>query len=83
MTRKAALTEIITTMTTKRDWHCEVVEPETVIDRNYKNTQMVRRFFKEQIGDQFKFDRPFMAWMTENTGKTMQDAVKEWLRRHG
>ena len=74
---------IITTMSTKRDWHCEVVEPGTVIDENYKSTQMVRRFFKEQIGDHFKFNRPFMAWMKESTGKTMQDAVNEWLRRHG
>lgn len=83
MTRKAALTEIIATMTTKRDWHCELVELDTVIDEHYKNTQMVRRFFKEQIGDHFKFDRPFMAWMKENTGRTMQDAVEEWLHRHG
>lgn len=70
-----------TTMTESRDWHSAPISSETVIDAHYKNTQNVRRFFRAQIGDHFKFDRPFMAWMKSHTGSTMRDAVNEWLRR--
>jgi len=41
----------------------------------------VRRFFKSECGDHFKFDRSFMAWLKTGKNKTMGDAVKEWLRR--
>jgi hypothetical protein len=44
------------------------------IDANYKNTQNVRRFFKSQLGEHFKFDRSFMKWMLDNNGKTLADA---------
>jgi hypothetical protein len=47
----------------------------------YRNTQNVRRFFKKECGDSFRFDRPFMAWMKNGKRKTMGDAIKEWLRR--
>ncbi|MEM8539761.1 MAG: DUF6434 domain-containing protein [Pseudomonadota bacterium] len=70
-------------MDSKRDWHCEVVELDTIIDDTYKNTQNVRRFFKANIGDHFKFDRSFMKWMTDHKGSTMQDAINEWQKRHG
>ena len=66
----------------KRDWHCEVIEPDTVIDDTYANTQNVRRFFKAEIGDHFRFDRPFMAWMKANKGRTMRDAINQWLSTH-
>jgi hypothetical protein len=42
----------------------------------------VRRFFKRECGEHFRFDRPFMAWLKRATNKTMGDAVNEWLRRH-
>lgn len=66
---------------TKLDWHSDSISSETPIDSAYKNTQNVRRFFKAHCGEHFKFDRPFMAWMKESEGKTMGDAVAEWLRR--
>lgn len=66
---------------TKLDWHSDTITSSTCIDSAYKNTQNVRRFFKAQCGDHFKFDRPFMAWMKANIGKTMGDAVVEWQRR--
>lgn len=69
-------------MTEERDWHCEVIELDTVIDATYKNTQNVRRFFKEHVGDHFKFDRSFVAWMKNNHGATMGDAINEWQRRN-
>ena len=73
------ITDMGTIMSEKRDWHCEVIDPETIIDDTYRNTQNVRRFFKARIGDHFRFDRPFMAWMKENKGKKMRDAVKHWI----
>lgn len=68
-------------MTEKHDWHSDPITKETVIDAGYRNTQNVRRFFRAAIGERFRFDRPFMAWMKDNRGATMSDAVAEWLRR--
>ena len=65
----------------KFDWHADEISSSTVIDATYRNTQNVRRFFKSICGEQFKFDRDFMLWMKDNTGKTMGDAVTEWQRR--
>ncbi len=65
----------------KFDWHCDRISPSTLIDASYKNTQNVRRFFKKHCGDHFKFDRSFMQWMKENTGKSMANAVTEWKHR--
>jgi hypothetical protein len=63
------------------DWHSAPLEPSTRIDRFYKNTQNVRRFFKREIGAHFKFDRSFMEWMKKHNGLTLSDAVAEWRRR--
>ena len=49
----------------------------------YRNTQNVRRFFKRECGDGFRFDRDFMAWMKNGKRKTMGDAANEWKRRAG
>ena len=65
------------------DWHRDPITPGTRITTTYRNTQNVRRFFKAQCGDHFKFDRPFMAWLKSGKPKTMRDAVREWLRREG
>jgi Domain of unknown function (DUF6434) len=65
------------------DWHGDLITLKTPITKTYRNTQNVRRFFKAQCGDHFKFDRAFMAWLKNGKNKTMDDAVKEWLRREG
>ena len=65
------------------DWHYSVLSSHTIIEPDYRNTQNVRRFFKDEIGEAFKFDRPFMSWMQDNAGKTLGDAVDEWRRRKG
>lgn len=59
----------------KFDWHAAPLSADTPLTDNYRNTQNVRRFFKSQLGDSFKFNIAFMEWMTENTGKTLGDAV--------
>jgi hypothetical protein len=63
------------------DWHADPITRKTPITSSYRNTQNVRRFFRKECGDHFKFDRAFMAWMKRAEAKTMGDAVKEWLRR--
>ena len=63
------------------DWHANPITRATPITKSYRNTQNVRRFFKAQCGDDFKFDHPFMAWLKGATDKTMGDAADEWLRR--
>ena len=63
------------------DWHGEKITSRTRINRSYRNTQNVRRYFRQECGDDFKFDRSFMAWMKAAENKTMGAAAKEWLRR--
>ena len=63
------------------DWHGGRITRATPITGSYRNTQNVRRFFKQECGGAFKFDRPFMAWLRDGTAKTMGDAADEWLRR--
>lgn len=63
------------------DWHKDPITRETLITSTYRNTQNVRRFFKAACGADFKFDRPFMAWLKNGKTKTMGDAADEWQRR--
>lgn len=60
------------------DWHSAELTPQTVITDSYRNTQNVRRFFKAHIGADFKFNRPLMAWMKQNTGKPLSDAIEAY-----
>ncbi|MEO0343779.1 MAG: DUF6434 domain-containing protein [Pseudomonadota bacterium] len=62
----------------KFDWHSAELKPETVITDSYRNSQNVRRFFKSQLGDDFKFNIGFMAWMKENVGATLTDACQAY-----
>lgn len=56
------------------DWHKAPLSPATVITDSYKNTQNVRRFFKAECEESFKFNTAFMEWMKGNAGKTLADA---------
>jgi len=53
---------------------------DSVIQIGYKNDENHREFFKLIIGSHFKFNVTFMNWMKNNSGKTYQEAVNEWLR---
>ena len=64
----------------KFDWHSAPLTPETVITDNYRNSQNVRRFFKAQVGDGFKFTIGFMDWIRQHHGATLADAVAEYRR---
>lgn len=63
------------------DWHSGEITRATLLTKSYRSTQKVRRFFKAECGDGFKFDRSFMAWLKEAVGLTMGEAVDEWQRR--
>ncbi|WP_296254897.1 MULTISPECIES: DUF6434 domain-containing protein [unclassified Pseudomonas] len=62
------------------DWHSAPLTRATALDKDYRNTQNVRRFLVSQCGNAFKFDRPFMAWIKEQDGLTMGDVADQWLR---
>ncbi len=64
--------------TSKFNWAKENLTLATIITDSYKNGPNTRRFFQSQLGEKFKFNIDFMAWMKVNCGKTPQDAVKMW-----
>lgn len=66
----------------KIDWHSALLTRTTIIDKDYKNTQNVRRFMLAECGKDFRFDREFMAWIRNDIPKNLGDAVDEWKRRH-
>ncbi|MCS4271404.1 MULTISPECIES: DUF6434 domain-containing protein [Raoultella] len=65
----------------KIDWHSELLTRNTVIDKEYKNTQNVRRFMLRECGEDFRFDREFMTWIRNDVAKSLGDVVDEWKRR--
>lgn len=62
----------------KFDWKNEILHLSTIITDNYKNTENVRRFFNEHVNKKFKFNVKFMAWMKNNVGKSLADAIEVW-----
>ncbi|CAL4867671.1 hypothetical protein MMA231_01937 [Asticcacaulis sp. MM231] len=64
------------------DWHSEALTRETPLNASYKMTQNVRRFMIGECGDEFAFDRAFMAWMKSGVPQTLGDLVDEWRKRH-
>lgn len=66
--------------TSRFDWHSADLTPETVLTDSYRNTQNVRRFFKEHLGPHFAFSIPFMAWLSSNHGKTLAEACAYWQK---
>jgi hypothetical protein len=61
------------------DWNTEKLTTETEITDNYQNTENVREFFNNHIGDKFKFNVKFMNWMKSAQGKTLGDAIEQWI----
>jgi len=65
-------------VTSKFDWHSAELTSQTVLTDSYKNTQNVRRYFREHVDPAFKFNIEFMAWIKANIGKTLADAGVEY-----
>jgi hypothetical protein len=64
------------------DWHSSSLTRFTIVDKDYKKTQNVRRFMVNECGPDFRFDREFMAWIRNDVQKNLGDVVDEWKRRH-
>lgn len=62
------------------NWKKEKLALSTIITDNYINSENVRNFFKQEIGNHFRFNTEFMQWMKHNAGKSLADAVEEWQR---
>jgi len=72
----------------KFDWGKERLTGATEITDSYRNTQNVRRFMQSHAAEHFAFSNEFMAWMRDNHGRTLQDAIDFWLhldakKKHG
>ncbi len=65
--------------TSRYDWNTEKLSTETEITDNYKNTENVRAFFKNHIGDKFRFNVKFMNWMKSAQGRTLGEAIEQWI----
>ena len=63
------------------DWHGGEISRTTQIDADYRSTQNVRRFLSLQCGPEFKFNREFMAWVSNGIVKNVGDVADEWTRR--
>ena len=50
------------------------------IEKDITCSEKHRAFFKEVIGNDFKFNVEFLKWLRNNHGKTYQDAVDEYLK---
>jgi Domain of unknown function (DUF6434)/SAP domain-containing new25 len=68
--------------TSKFLWSTSKLTLNTIITDSYTNGPNTREFFKKHCGDKFHFSIPFMDFMKKNYGKTLQDAVNEWIRLH-
>jgi Domain of unknown function (DUF6434) len=60
------------------NWHSAPLTCSTKIDRAYKSTQNVRRFFKKEIGEHFRFTREYMQYLKTNNGISLEEAVAYW-----
>jgi len=76
---RAAITKKNTAISTI-NWSKASLTLDTVITDSYTNGANTRKFFKEHCGEKFHFTIPFMEFMKNNCGKTLQDAVNEWHR---
>ena len=62
----------------KRSKPPDVLDVNTAIEENITCSERHRAFFKEQIGDNFKFNVEFLGWLRDNSGRTYGDAVKQF-----
>ncbi|MFE7772751.1 DUF6434 domain-containing protein [Streptomyces sp. NPDC057445] len=54
------------------------VDGDTVIPGGQRCSQVLRAFFTREIGEAFHFDAFMRAFIAENAGRTLSDAVRHW-----
>lgn len=62
----------------KFNWAKEDLNLSTIITDSVSFGQNFRRFMQKHIGGAFSFNTDFMAWVKNNTGKTLEDAILQW-----
>lgn len=62
------------------DWHLGSITRSTPIDKNYRNTQNVRRFLIAECGEAFRFNRELIAWIKEGGASTIGEVADQWVR---
>lgn len=60
-------------------WSKTELSLSTLITDGYTNGPNSRQFFKIHCGSKFSFSIPFMQWIKDNKGKTLQDAVNQYF----
>ncbi len=65
--------------TSKFNWAKSELTLNTIITDNISFGQNLRRFMKSQVDRKFSFNTEFMDWAKNNAGKTLKDAVDQWL----
>lgn len=56
------------------------IDEDTLIEPDFVCSEKHRAFFKEKIGESFKFNVAFQKWLKSNTGKTYKDAIEAYRR---
>ncbi|MCA0456677.1 MAG: SAP domain-containing protein [Chloroflexi bacterium] len=51
---------------------------DTIINKDYRSSQVNRAFFEEIIGKKFHFSTAFQQYFKDNVGKTFRDAIEYW-----
>ncbi|WP_420492876.1 DUF6434 domain-containing protein [Kitasatospora camelliae] len=54
------------------------VDGSTVIPEGQRCSQVLRAHFRQEIGPSFHFDAPMRAFIADNPGRTLADAVRHW-----
>ena len=62
----------------KFNWNSTKLDLNTLITDNLSCTENVRSFFKQTIGENFKFNVPFLKWLKSNNRKTLEEAIEKW-----
>ncbi|UZO80311.1 SAP domain-containing protein [Aquimarina sp. ERC-38] len=64
--------------TSSFNWSKETLTLETIITDSISFGPNFRNFMKGHIGNSFSCHGDFMDWVKSNTGKKLEDAIKQW-----
>ncbi len=58
----------------------DIITLDTKIESNFVCSEKHRKFYKEQIGDNFSFNVLFQKWLKNNAGKTYQESIQSYYQ---
>ncbi|MFI8824314.1 DUF6434 domain-containing protein [Streptomyces sp. NPDC053431] len=59
------------------------VDGSTVIPEGQRCSQVLRAWFRSELGPSFHFDATMRAYIAENAGRTLADAARHWHETRG